>query len=481
MGAVSLGLAALGGCKLGPDYERPVVLTPATMGPVAAVSSEAGTTRFTGEAPWDRWWEVFGDAQLDQLVASARAQNQGLQAALARVQIARAMNREATAPLFPSFSLNGQYANEKQSLSAFAIPGIPDVRPFQRTDFFQGTADMAYELDLWGRVRRGLEVSDAQLVASDEDRKNVEITLVADVTQAYFDLGAGDVQLSVAREAVGLRSRTLDLVRSRLRTGLATRLDVRRAEGALESARAEVPDAERHRALAANRLALLVGRPPDLAFDGKPPVSFALPPEVPLGIPSSLLERRPDVRAAEARLTAANAAIGVAKADYFPRVTILGRFGYSALDATKLTEQRSSLWQVGPSVSIPIFEGGHTQAAVLEAEARTSEAAALYRDVVLRAFGEVADAIVGMTTREQARDHQAAAVEAEESAVELALGQFRDGLVNSLAVLDAQRSLLAARAALLQSQRELLGELVRLQKALGGGWTAPPRPEDRKD
>jgi NodT family efflux transporter outer membrane factor (OMF) lipoprotein len=475
-------LAPIGfaGCALGPDYERPAVATPAAMPDAASVTSSAATVRLTSEPPLDRWWEVFGDARLSELVASARGRNEGLQAAIARVAIARAVLQGSTAPLFPSLSAGGQYANQKQSLSAFDIPGIPYVRPFTETELLQGSADMAYELDLWGRIRRGREAAFALALASEEDRKNVEITLTADVVSTYFDLGEADASLAIARDGVSIRERTLALVHSRMRTGLAQELDERRAEGELEAARAQVPEAERQRAVAQHRLAILLGHPPDVSFEGRPPASFALPPEVPVGLPSTLLERRPDVRAAESRLRARNAGIGQAKAGYFPTVTIIGHFGYAALDGGDLAQPKAQLWQIGPSISIPIFEGGKTYAAVLEAEARTSEAVADYRDVILRAFAEVADAVVGISASMQVRDHEAAAVRAQEQAVALAESQFRKGLVSYIVVLDSQRTLLLSRTNLLRAQRELLRELVRLEKALGGGWTAAPEAAQEK-
>jgi NodT family efflux transporter outer membrane factor (OMF) lipoprotein len=434
--------------------------------------------RFTSEAPVDRWWEVFQDSVLDDLVAQARARNEGLQAAIARVQVARALAREAAAPLLPSISANGAYANEKLSLDELNLP-IPEERPFTRTDFYQGTADMSYELDLWGRLRRGLESANAAARASDEDRKSAEITLVAEVVEAYFDVGQAEAALAIAREAVSVRERTIHLLEARRRLGLAQDLDLELAASELEAARADVPEAERQRAVSLHRLAVLTGRPCDLKLEGKPPEAFSVPPEVPVGIPSTLVERRPDVRAAEARLVAATARIGAARANYFPRFTIVGQFGYGALNASQLNSPQAQLWTIGPAVSIPIFQGGLTQAQVFEAEARTGEAAATFKDTVLRAFGEVADAVVGIAARVQTRDRRAAAARRQEHAVVVAESQFRDGLVSYFTVLDAQRTLLARRTALLGAQRELLGELVRLEKALGGGWTRLVEPDTK--
>jgi NodT family efflux transporter outer membrane factor (OMF) lipoprotein len=469
--ALTLWGASMAGCAVGPDYALPELARPASLAPASPDSNEPAAIRFTTEAPLESWWRVFRDPVLDGLVERARKNNPGLLAAIARVQAARAVSRQATAPLFPSIEASSSYAFERASREGSGIPAPRDASLFRGTDFFQGTADMAYELDLWGRIRRSVESARAELAASDEDRKNAEITLVADVAQTYFDLGAAEARLVIALDAVEERRETLSLLRSRGQLGVATDLDVSRAEGELESASAEVPDARRERATAEHRLAILLGEAPDVWFSGREPAAFELPPEVPVGLPSTLLERRPDVRRAEAKLVAANARVGVAKAEYFPKVTIAGNVGASALDAGKLARAGARLWSVGPQISVPIFEGGRIQAGVLEAEALTSEAEQLYRETVLQAFAEVADAVFSLDARREARDREAATVVAQERARSLADSQFRGGLVDYLVVLDAQRQLLQSRNALVRARRDLLGELVRLEKALGGGWT----------
>jgi NodT family efflux transporter outer membrane factor (OMF) lipoprotein len=462
--ATLLTLLFTAGCAVGPDYARPETKTPVGLAPI-------GSSIFTADAPLDRWWEVFADPELDRLVTRAREHNPGLMASWARVEAARAVSRQAFAPLLPTIQQDQQYQYQRQSKRAFGIKNVPDGRVFEGTDSFQSVASLSYELDLWGRIRRSVEAADAELRATDEDRKTVEIALTADVVQTYFDLGAAEERLAIARASVATRTKTVELLRTRRARGVATQLDLAQAEADLATAQTELPDAERERGLAAHRLAILLGELPELSFTGKAPASFAFPPEVPIGIPSQLLERRPDVRKAESNLVAANARIGVAKADYFPRVTIVGRVGYSALDAGKMMTPASQLWSVGPQVTIPIFEGGRVQAAVLEAEARTSEAGFLYREAVLRAFGEVADAIFSIEARRDAREREVNAVRSHEEAATLAASQFRAGLVDSFTVLDAERRLLESRKSLLRAQRALLGELVQLQKALGGGWS----------
>jgi NodT family efflux transporter outer membrane factor (OMF) lipoprotein len=475
--AAIIGLMA-SGCAVGPDYRRPSVTTPGGM--AGAPGEGPGAVRITEAPPWDRWWRVFNDPVIDGLVAAALTGNQDLQAALARVRAARAVAGEAFAPLLPEVGAEGSYRYYR--LSRNANPSLTNAG--KSNQLFAWSADAGYEVDLFGRARRGLEAARADEAASEEDRKAVEITVAADTVEAYFDLGAAEAAQSIAAEALDTFQKSLDLVRVRTRSGIAPELDLRRAEGELEGAAASAAEARRLREVGTHRLALLLGRPPDLRLEGKPPAAFAFPPEVPVGLPSDLLLRRPDVRAAEERLRAANARIGQAKADFFPRVTIAGNFGYASLNSGTLAEPAAQLWSVGPSIRIPIFTGGATYSRWKEMEARTDEAAAVYRQVVLRAFSEVADALSGIAGHLAARDRLAAQVAAEERAVILADADYRQGLTTYLNVLDAQRTLLDAKKALLAAQRNVLADLVGLQKALGGGWSetaedTPPPPNDR--
>lgn len=475
--------ASLAACAIGPDYERPTTALPARMPEAAAVSS--ASLVLTDHEPWVAWWQVFHDPALDRLVVDALGANQDLRAALARVEAARAVVREAFAPLLPSISTIGAYqyvrippnavgagsassgAGGSPSGGGTSAPAAFGGQPFQT---FAGVGVLSWELDLWGKVRRQLESQNAAEVATEEDRKATEVSVVADVASAYFDVGEADAELSIEREAVATREETLAIVRKRADAGFATELEVRRAEGELASARAQLPDAEARRAVAEHKLAILTGHLPELRFEGRPPAEFETPPEVPVGVPATLLERRPDVRAAEARLVSANAGIGQAIAGFFPSVGLQGIAGYVSLDARTFAQPGSQLWAAGPIVRLPIFEGGRTQAQVREAEARTDEARAQYHAVVLRAFGEVADAVVRLSTDRRIRDEQTAEVEADRRALEVARTQYERGLALYLDVLDVQRQLLAARQSLVRTQRRMLDDLVQLEKALGGGW-----------
>ncbi len=480
-------LAVAVGCTVGPDYERPTTARPETFDGIGMVSTEGATIRLSAEKPLDRWWETFHDEKLNGLVADARRQNLTLRAAFARVRVSRSLEQEAFAPLLPSVDSNGGYAYEKETVNGnplFADTAgiLPSSVPKNASKPFQlwsGSLAMGYELDLWGRLRRGLEAAEADEASTVYDKRAVETTVVADVTESYFDLGEAEALLAIAREAVLLRESSLDVVRGRVNTGLATDLDLRRAEGELASTRALVPEYERRRAVASHRLAVLLGHAPDVSFSGRAPEAFALPPVVPVGLPATLLERRPDVRAAEEHVRAANARIGAAIAEFFPKITIVGQLGYASLSAGTLANPQSQLWSIGPNVDLPIFSGGLTYARVLEAEARRDEATSVYMLTILGAFREVADAISGIGAHEQTRDRQREAETASEQSVALATNQYERGLTTYLNVLDAQRSLLGARQALVESERVLLSDIVQLQKALGGGWTEEaPRPAD---
>ncbi len=469
----TLALVALAGCAVGPDYERPEAPRPANLDGLGMVSSEGTTIRFSQEKPLDRWWESFHDPKLDGLVADARKQNLSLRAALARVQASRAVKGESFAPLLPSIDAGGRY-------DYFKLPKNPALPLPAGSQLVTGSLSTGYELDLWGRLRRGLEASDAEEAASIFDKRAVETTVVSDVAETYFELGEAEALLTIAREAVDLRARSLDLVRGRVKTGIATDLDLRRAEGELATTRALVPEYERRRAVAQHGLAVLIGRTPDVVFSGKPPASFDLPPVVPVGLPATLLERRPDVRAAEEHLRAANARIGAAIAEFFPKVTIVGQLGQASINAQNITTYGSQLWSIGPSIDIPIFSGGLTYAKTLEAEARRDEATSNYLLTILGAFREVADSVAGISAHEQERDRQREAVKAQEQSVELATNQYERGLTSYLNVLDAQRALLGARQALVESERVLLSDIVQLQRSLGGGWTEET-PADVKE
>lgn len=499
--ALALAGATSTGCALvGSDYERPQLEQVDAMPGAASVGSASGIKVSAGE-PWGRWWEVFKDPQLDALVERAREQNLDLQAAFAQALVARAVAREAFAPLLPQIGGDASYEYVRQSKNAFALniptPGPSQAgaaaSPSQSQDafssigepfqFYGGTANLNWEIDLWGKLRRGAEAAFAERDAALEDRKAVEVAVVAALVECYFDLGELEAELAIAREDIALRDSTVELVSNRVKTGLASESALRRARAERDNAEALQLETERRRAMVEHQLAVLTGQVPTVHFDGKPPASFEVPPEVPVGIPSTLLERRPDVRAAELHVKAANAKIGEAIGRWLPSITIFGRFGYGSQKFTTLAQGNAELWNIGPGIHIPIFEGGLIQAQVVEAEALKDLAVARYREQILVAFREVADSLAGIGVGTRSVTLRRAAVVESEKAVEIATSEYRQGLESYLGVLDAQRALLAARNGLVQTQRRLLSDIVQLQRALGGGWTAAEDrpPPEKKD
>jgi NodT family efflux transporter outer membrane factor (OMF) lipoprotein len=368
--------------------------------------------------------------------------------------------------MLPQVGASGSYAREKAST---AVGGRgPSTGSF---DVWSASADVSWELDLFGAVRYGVSAAWADARALDEDRRALEISIAAEVAQAWFDAGAAAEQATIARETAALLDKTLGLVKARVDAGLVGELDLRRTEGDLASARGLIPAFGLARAQAEHRIAILLGEAPGSRYPGKPPAAFAAPPEIPVGLPSGLVTRRPDVRAAEQRLIAANARVGQAIADFYPSVTLVGNVGASASDLADLGTRSAFLWGIGPSIRIPIFQGGRLAAAKLQQEANKDAACAEYVRVLLLALAEVSDASVGVGTRLAARDELQKAVVAATKAVELANVSYEKGLTGYVNVLDGQRALVQTRLSLLVAQREVLNELVRLGKALGGGWT----------
>lgn len=469
--SLALGATALlaVGCTVkGPNYERPHVALPATM-PGEAVPSAPKLFATKSADAWRSWWTVFHDPELERLVAETRASNLDLRAALDRVRAARAIVRGVRSPLFPQVFGDAGYARQKNSTETQSGQGSNDSY-----DQWSASGDVAWEIDLFGRTARAVEAACADAAALEEDRRALELVLVADVAQTWFDVGAARAEYDIAKDTARLLEETLGLVKAKYDAGLTTELDLRRTEGDLATARALIPEAERRSSVGEHRLAILLGRPPGSHFEAKPPAAFQIPPEVPVGLPAALLERRPDVRAAEMRLVATNARLGQAIAEFYPSVTIVGRIATSSVDAATVFDPNALAWSIGPSIHIPIFEGGRLAAQRFQREAERDAATAAYAQVVYVALGEVADSVVGVSARLASRDRQKEAVEAATKAVELSNLAYEKGITGYVNVLDGQRALAVARLSLLNAQRLVIGDLIRLGKALGGGWQTTP-------
>jgi len=452
------GLAA---CTVGPDYRKPDVseLVPAEWRWKPAKSNDA--------APKGEWWRAFGDPVLDELEATALAGSPTLRAAVARVDEARAVARIARAEFFPQVTLDPSAKRERTS-GNLPTP-IPFRVPAANLSTFSLPLDLSYEIDLWGRVRRSLESARAQAEASVSDHQNVLLTLTADVAINYFLVRTLDAEITALRRTVDSRSDSLRILKERLAAGVALGADVEQATTQLATAQADLADATRQRAEALDALAVLCGKPAsgfDLAQRPLELRELAMPAV----LPSELLERRPDIARAERALAARNAQIGVARAAYFPSVQLVGQAGLLSDQASRLFSADSRVWSIGPHVSLPIFTGGRIAADVKRAEAAYEEALAEYRLAVLVAFREVEDSLAQLVLRGEQARAQETAMRSALNVLTLARARYQAGTANYLEVADAERNLLQQERRLAQLQGQRYASMVRLVKALGGGW-----------
>jgi len=456
-----------GPLTVGPDYQRP------TNNVAAHYKAESLGAWKEGQPldhlPKGAWWEIFGDETLNDLQRRATDANQELKAAVARVEQSRATARVARSELLPALDANPAWRRERYSPNQ--DPSFGDIT----ANTFRAPLDLSYEIDLWGRVRRGVEGARADAQASLAAFHNVLLTLHADVSQNYFALRALDAEIATVVSNVGLRKEQVQLVRSRFEGGIGNELDVARAETELATAEAEAASLAKRRAELENALAVLVGESPakfqltalaeaNLKWNPQPPV-------IPAGLPADLLERRPDVAAAERQLAAANARIGVAKAAFFPVLRLTGSGGYVSGDIDNLFNWDSRVWSIGPSLSLPIFAGGRNRATYRRSQSAYEETVANYRQRILVAFGEVENSLSGIRHLSDQAAAQQRAVTSARRAAELAGERYRGGIVSYLEVVDANRATLQTERILAQLAGQRLTAAVQLVKALGGGWT----------
>jgi multidrug efflux system outer membrane protein len=441
--AAALMLAVfLSACTVGPNYQRPVVPAPDTWrapAPTTAVDLD--------------WWEQFQDPALRDLIREALESSHDLRIAVARVDQARALAGITRSDQFPTVDAGASATKTRHADEHFAV-----------------AADLSFELDIWGRLRRASEAARAELLATEEARNVVQMALVSDVATAYLHLRQLDLELETTRRNVTSRRDSLQIVRDRFEAGLTSALDMHQAEAGLAATAARVPELERLIAQTENQLSILVGVAPRDIARGRELTAQTAPPEVPAGLPSDLLERRPDIRLAEAALVASNARIGVAKAEYFPRISLTGLFGVESADLSELFKSGSRIWSIGGGVAQPLFNAGRVRNNVEFAEARQREALIAYEQTVYQSFRDVEDALVAHRKSREALAEQTIAVRASREALEVAESRYRSGLTTYLDVLDAQRTLLAAEV---EESRTLLSQLVsivQLYRALGGGW-----------
>src|SRR5436190_1152373 len=462
-----IGLSVLvAGCKVGPNYSAPQSSVPNGYHAQLAIATNQPLQTLS------QWWRLFQDPQLDRLVQEATAANLDLRLALARIREARAESGVTRSALLPSVNASGDYS--RQRLSANNPSGLlarSANQPLEQ-NFFNAGFDMNWELDVFGGNRRALEASLADLVAAEESTRGVLITVIGDVGLNYLDLRGLQRQLTVARENLRLQQQTVALTRDRFKAGLASELDTARAEAQAANTASLIPLLEQDIQRSIHRLSILIGKEPaelESQLVAVAPIPRGVP-GIPVGLPSDLLRRRPDVRQAEREVAAATARIGVATADLFPRFFLTGAAGLQSLNASDFFDAGSRFWSIGPSVRWPIFTAGRIRQNIRVQNARQEQAAIRYEQTVLTSLEEVENALVACGKEQE---HHQALVESESAnlrAVELADQRYRSGLEDFLNVLETQRTLLAVQDGLARSERTEGQNLVRLYKALGGGW-----------
>ncbi len=463
-GIVSLAIF-LTGCAVGPDYHRPAVQIPQNFRapePLPAPRPDSLADL--------KWFEVFKDDKLQDLVRTALEQNYDLRIAVANVEAARANLGITRSNQFPNVGAGGSIEFTRLSRDgSFALPA--NFAPSQNRNWGQAGLDLlSYEVDIWGRLRRATEAARANLLSAEENRKAVITTLVADVATDYFTLRELDYELEISRRTLDTRRQSLQLIQSRQGGGIATLLDLRQGEQLVYTASETIPRLQQQVEQTENQITLLLARNPAGVARGRGLTEQELPPEVPTGLPSALLERRPDIRAAEQNLIAANANIGVAKAAYFPQISLSGFLGGQSTQLASLFSGPHSAWSFVPQVTQPIFTAGRLKSTVRLAEAQQQTALIQYERTVQTAFTEVSNALIAHQRVRESRIEQESLVTALNDRKRLAYVRYEGGVDTLLNALDADRDLFQAELTLSQVRLNELLSVVQLYKALGGGW-----------
>lgn len=446
------------GCAVGPNYKRPQVTVPDVYRGLAPDADKTSNASLADE----KWWTLFQDEQLQNLIRTAIADNYDVRIAAARVLQAQAVLGITRADQFPTITGGAAATNDR-------FPRTKTFPPFE-TSANSVNLSMIWELDFWGKYRRATEAARAQLLATEWAKRAVITSLVRNVASAYFQLRELDLEMEISQHALTSRQDSLRLVKIRASGGVTSMLDVRQSEQLVYEAAGTIPDLERRIEQQENFISILIGKNPQVIPRGKTLLENTFPPTVPAGLPSSLLERRADIQAAEQSLVAANARIGVAKAAYFPQITLTATAGYQSSALTSLFSGPAGTWSFGGQLLQPIFEGGRLRSGVRLAEAQKEELLLIYQQAIQEAFREVSDALVGYKKDQEFRAQQELLTLSAKDATALSQSRYSGGVTSYLEVLDSDSRYFAAQLTLAQAQLNERLSLVQLYGALGGGW-----------
>ena len=459
--------ALVSGCMVGPDYRKPPTEVPQKW------KEEAQGITPSAVADVSRWWTVFKDPKLDALIERAVGSNKDLKIAEARVREARAQRGVVSADLYPAVNAAAGYTYNQVTVT---VPNYSTGAVNGPYSLFQAGFDSSWELDIFGKTRRAIEAANANIQVSQENRRDVLVTLLSDVAVNYLQVRGSQLRLSIARSNIASQQQTLELTEARFAAGLSSELDVAQQKAQLATTQATVPVMENSMRQAIHQISVLLGQEPGALLDELlqeaplPPV----PPDVPVGLPSELLRRRPDIRSAERQLAAATAQIGVATAALFPQFSITGSIGQESMFTSRFFVPQSNLFSVGPSVTWPVFDAGRIRANIQVKNAQQEEALVGYEQTILTAMKDVENSLIAYSKEQDSREYLKQSVAANQRAYDISYELYMKGLVDFLNVLVTQRNLYLTQDQLAQSDQQVSADLVSLYKALGGGWEIKP-------
>jgi len=474
---LALAIVALAGCAVGPDYHPPKTQAPANW----SEAQLGGTTNSAVQIV--DWWKAFNDPELNSLVQRAVAANYDLRIADGRLHEARALRTGVIFDLGPTIDGGAGYTDSRQSRNSIPfktsgpVGGQITSNYLFQTDLYDAHFDASWEIDVFGGKRRALQQANALLASTEEDRHDVLVSVLAEVARNYVDVRDFQQRLAIASKNIAAQQDAVDIARARFQAGLASELDAKQAEVLLATTQSQVPTFEESLKQAVHRLGVLIGQEPGALIEelGTTAPIPEPPPEVPVGLPSDLLRRRPDVRRAERQLAAATANIGVQTAELFPKFSLTGLAGFQSFSVGDWFSGASKYWSAGPTVTWRILDYGHVRSQIQTANAQAQQSLAMYDKTVLMSLEDVENALVAYSKEQVRHRSLQEAVDASRGAVEISSDLYKNGLTSFLNVVDAERSLCQAEDDLVQSERTVTVNLVSLYKALGGGWEPLPK------